>query len=187
MTENGTSWCSAPTNSCECSEWANSSKLMISLMKCLGAIGRWSGSLRDHQDVAFRVPEPERGRRALEIADLVVNVHTGRLEARVEGFDVVGVQRDPGLLPAGCQTGPGRADGDGRARPRWSHLDPAQAAPERELGPLLEPDGLGVESQGAVLVGGGDDKSGDLEGHRGSPVLIVMAWLRWAAVRRQSS
>jgi hypothetical protein len=71
-------------------------------------VWRVSARLDDHQRVAVGVAEPEERRDGVaEAADLGVDVHAAVLELRVLGVDVVGLQRDAGVLAAGATPGPG--------------------------------------------------------------------------------
>ena len=91
--------------------------------------------------------------------NLGVQVDPAGAELLVGRVDVIRRQADPGLhrgrvsFAGGCQRDPRRAA-------RRVDLDPAVLIAERDVGPLLEPERLGVELDRLVLVGRGDDFRG---------------------------
>ena len=69
--------------------------------------------------------------------------------------DVVGLQADPGLAVARRPALRRRGKGDRGFGVAGSHLDPAVAVAERDVGALLEAELLDVERDRCVLVGDG--------------------------------
>src|SRR5919197_3592125 len=116
---------------------------------------RLSGALDDHQRVALGIAEPEERRDDVaEAADLGVDVDAAIPQLRVVGVDVVGLERDAGVLAARGHVRARRADRDRRLGAGRRDLDPTVAVAERHVRALLEAERLGIELQHPVLVSG---------------------------------